>query len=123
MASPTQGFPVNIVAHTSFESDSSPFESSIPDCQTGDVVNADDVMAHFTPWGGSFIGNKEFTCAGGQSGFTLRLKARFGGGGSTGSWTVVSGFGALAGLKGSGALVGVGVDETHIDDIYSGSVR
>ena len=70
-----------------------------------------------------FSGDKEFTCAGDLSGFTLRLKARFGEGGSTGSWTVVSGWGDLDGLKGSGSLVGIPVSDVAIDDIFTGSVR
>jgi len=109
--------------HTSLDSEAAAFESSLVGCESGTVVNADSAQAHFTPWGGVFIGDKEFTCAGGLSGFTLRLKARFGGGGSTGSWTAVGGWGGLAGLKGSGSLVGISVSDIAIDDIYSGSVR
>ena len=73
--------------------------------------------------GGVFSGDKEFTCAGGLSGFTLRLKARFGEGGSTGSWTVVSGWGDYAGLKGSGSLVGISVSDVQIDDVFTGLIR
>jgi hypothetical protein len=122
VAAPT-GTPVHIVAHTSAESPSAAFESSLVGCESGTVVNGDNSQAHFTPWGGVFNGDKEFTCAGGLSGFTLRLKARFGGGGSTGSWTAVGGWGELDGLKGSGSLVGISVSDTAIDDIYTGSVR
>ena len=122
VAAPT-GTPVHIVAHTSLESPAADFESSLDGCETGTVVNGDNAQAHFTPWGGAFIGDKEFTCAGGLSGFTLHLKARFGGGGSTGTWTVVSGWGDLEGLKGSGSLVGISVSDTAIDDVYTGSVR
>ena len=121
-AAPT-GTPVHIVAHTSLDSEAAAFESSLVGCESGTVVNADSAQAHFTPWGGVFIGDKEFTCAGGLSGFTLRLKARFGGGGSTGSWTATGGWGGLAGLKGSGSLVGISVSDIAIDDIYTGSVR
>ena len=122
-AQAAQGEPVTIVAHTSFESEVSDFESSLADCDSGTVVNGDDVKASFTPWGGVFIGSKEFTCTGDASGFTLRLKARFGGDGSTGTWTVVDGWGAFEGLKGSGSLVGTPVSDVVIDDVYTGSFR
>jgi hypothetical protein len=115
------GAPVLIIAHTGFESDVALFDASIAGCEAGTVVNANVKLA-FTPWGGVFNGDKEFTCAGGLSGFTLRLKARFGEGGSTGSWTVVSGWGGYDGLKGSGSLVGIPTDE-GIDDVYTGSLR
>jgi hypothetical protein len=117
-----QGLSVHIVAHTSLETEVSDFESSIEGCESGTVVNGRSA-AHFTPWGGNFHGDKEFTCDGDESGFTLRLKARFGEGGSTGSWTVVEGWGDLARIKGSGSLVGVPVTETQIDDVYTGVFR
>jgi hypothetical protein len=53
----------------------------------------------------------------------VRLNARFGGGGSTGTWTLVDAWGELAGLKGSGSLVGVSTSETTIDDTYTGTLR
>lgn len=117
------GQPVQIVAHTSFESDVSDFDSSLEGCESGTVVNGAKITVQFTPWGGTFNGDKEFTCAGGESGFVLRLKARFGQNGSTGSWTVVDGWGDLTGLKGSGSLVGIPVSEDQIDDVYTGTVR
>ena len=120
-AAPT-GVPVVIVAHTSFETAESAFESSLPGCEEGTVVNGDG-GPHFTPWGGVFNGDKEFTCAGGESGFTIRLKAQFGEGGSTGHWVVVDAWGELAGLKGSGSLVGIPISDTIIDDVYTGTVR
>jgi hypothetical protein len=117
------GLSVAIVAHTSLVLEEVPFESSLPGCETGTVVNSEDSMAQFNNHGGSFIGTKEFTCAGGTSGFDLRLRARFGAGGSTGSWVVADAWGAYAGMKGSGSLVGVSVSETEIDDIFTGTVR
>jgi hypothetical protein len=117
------GSPVLIIAHTDFESDVSAFDAALDGCASGTVVNGENATAHFTPWGGVFNGDKEFTCAGGLSGFTLRLKARFGEDGSTGSWTVASGWGALEGLKGSGTLTGIVTSEVILDDVYSGSVR
>jgi hypothetical protein len=120
-ATPT-GTPVHIVAHTSFDSDESAFDSSVSGCETGTVVSGDDVVVNFTPWGGVFNGAKEFTCTGGDSGFTLRLKARFGDAGSTGTWTVADGWGDFEGLRGSGTLVGIPADQ-GIDDVYTGSFR
>ena len=117
------GLPIEIVAHTSFLTEDSPFESTVPGCDSGTVANGDGTFATGTPWGGVFNGTKVFTCAGGDSGFTLRLRARFGGDGSTGTWTVVSGFGDYAGLKGSGSLVGIPVTDVQLDDIYTGSIR
>ena len=114
--------PVLIVAHTDFTADVSDFESNLAGCAEGTVVNG-AFGVHGTPWGGVFNGDKEFTCAGGGSGFTVRLKARFGENGSTGSWNVTDGWGDLAGLKGSGSLVGIPVSATILDDVYTGTVR
>lgn len=115
------GFSVAITAHTNFDAVASDFHSNLPGCATGTVVDS-GASPHFTPWGGSFVGAKVFTCAGGESGFTIRLRARFGGGGSTGTWTLASATGDLAGLKGSGSLVGIPSD-IGIDDVYTGTVR
>lgn len=115
------GYSVVITANTDFGAGSSAFTSNLPGCATGTVVDANSA-AHFTPWGGSFVGQKVFTCSGEGSGFTIRLKARFGEGGSTGTWTLASSFGDLAGLKGSGSLVGI-PSPIGIDDVYTGSVR
>jgi hypothetical protein len=115
------GFSVHIVAHTQFEG-ASAFESNIPGCTTGTVENGENAAAHFTPWGGVFIGDKVFTCTGEDAGFVISLRARFGEGGSTGSWTVASGSGDLDGLKGSGSLVGIPT-AVGIDDVYTGTLR
>ena len=118
------GTPVLITAHTSIVGEVSEFDApTLAGCESGTVVNGDNAMAHFTPWGGVFNGDKEFTCAGGLSGFTLRLKARFGEGGSTGTWTAAGGWGDLAGLKGSGSLVGISVSDVQIDDVFTGVFR
>jgi hypothetical protein len=115
------GWPVEITAYTDVEAEVSPFVSTLEMCEFGTVVNG-NARAHFTPWGGTFIGDKEFTCDGENAGFTIRLKARFGPDGSTGTWTLASAWGDLEGLKGSGSLVGIPSD-TGIDDIYTGTVR
>jgi hypothetical protein len=58
-----------------------------------------------------------------DSGLTVSLKARFGPEGSTGTWTLADAWGAYAGVKGSGSLVGIPRSETILDDIYTGVVR
>lgn len=125
VATPVVAAPVGdsvvITAFTEFGAPSSDFESNLPGCATGTVVDS-SASAHFTPWGGSFVGTKVFTCAGGASSFTIRLRARFGEGGSTGTWTLASASGGLAGLKGSGSIVGDPTD-IGIDDYYTGTVR
>jgi len=114
--------PVTFTVITTFEEPPLPdsFTSDIAGCTSGTVTT--DGKTHFTPRGGVFIGIKSFTCADGESGFDLRLTARFGEAGSTGHWTVVDGWGAFEGLKGSGTLVGVPT-EAGIDDTYTGSFR
>jgi hypothetical protein len=76
-------------------------------------------MTHFTPWGGVFVGVKEFTCDSGAGGFDVHLNARFSELGSTGTWRVIEGEGAYEGVKASGILVGV-VTDIGIDDHYTG---
>lgn len=120
VAAPVQ-FPVDVVAHETFGPEPNVFESTIPGCETGTVVNGDS-KTQFTPWGGIFVGIKEFTCAGDVGGFDVRLNARFGELGSTGTWTIVDAWGAYEGAKGSGTLVGTPT-ETGIDDRYTGSAR
>ena len=119
-AAPT-GFSVAIVAHTVFGPGPSEFESNIPGCATGTV--ADGGAVRLTPWGGTYVGLKHFTCDGGDSGFDIRLKARFSGGGSSGTWTLADAWGDYTGVKGSGSLVGIPTTQTSIDDIYTGVVR
>jgi hypothetical protein len=114
-------FSVLITAHTDFSQAVSSFDSNLPGCSTGTVVNGSG-GAHFTPWGGNFVGTKQFTCDGGAAGFDVRVQARFGGGGSVGSWVIAGAWGDLAGMKGSGRLVGIPSD-IGIDDNYAGTVR
>jgi hypothetical protein len=114
-------FPVDVVVHEVFSGEPNEFEGNIPGCETGTVVNGDG-RTNFTPWGGVFVGIKEFTCASGVGGFDVRLTARFGEAGSTGSWTLVEGYGAYEGVKASGQLTGT-ITELGIDDRYTGSAR
>ena len=69
-----------------------------------------------------FVGLKEFWCDDGESGFLIRLKARFGETGSTGTWNIVDAWGVFEGMKGSGSLVGI-VTDVALDDVYTGTVR
>jgi len=116
------GFSVAIVAHEDFTATESEFESTLEGCEEGTVVTG-DAKGAFTKWGGTFVGIKSFTCADEVSGFSVRLNARFGADGSTGTWTLVDAWGALAGLKGSGSLAGFPTSDTSIDDIYTGTLR
>ena len=119
-ASPVK-LPVTATVHTTFDEGPHPFTSSVPGCPTGMVTNVPP-SARFTPWGGVFRGVKSFECDSGTGGFAVRLVARFGENGSTGTWTLVEAWGDYAGAKGSGTLVGVPV-EGGIDDHYAGMVR
>ena len=114
-------FPVDVVVHTDFSAEVSLFEGNIPGCETGTVVEGAG-GSHFTPWGGVFVGVKEFTCDSGVGGFDLRVTARFGEPGSTGTWTLIEGRGAYEGVKASGSLVGT-ITDIGIDDRYTGSAR
>lgn len=115
------GTPVAIVAHTDFSSPESDFESTLAGCETGTVTDGPSGV-RWTPWGGTFIGEKVFECDSGDAGFTIDLRARFGGDGSTGTWTIGSAWGTLADTKGSGSLVGLPTDQ-GIDDLYTGTIR
>jgi hypothetical protein len=68
-----------------------------------------------------FLGYKVFDC-GGESGFLVRLNARFGSDGSVGSWSIVDAWGTVAGLRGAGQLTGFPLDEGVILDVYDGGV-
>jgi hypothetical protein len=114
--------PVAALVHTTFDGVlPDQFTSSVEGCESGTVENITPV-AHPTPWGGVFSGIKSFECDGGTGGFAVRLIARFGENGSTGTWNLVDAWGDYAGAKGSGTLSGVPV-EGGIDDHYVGTVR
>ena len=114
-------FPVDVVVHTEIGGGPNDFEGNIPGCETGTVLDVDP-RATFTPWGGVFKGDKEFTCDSGEAGFVIKLTAQFGEGGAQGRWTLQSAWGDLEGLKGAGSLVGIPT-EVGIDDVYTGYFR
>ena len=100
--------------------------TDLAECPTAVAV---DLMAHveFTRTHGVFVGVRDFQC-GDRTGFVVRLTANFGDG-SHGSWSIVDSYGALAGLRGSGKIVGTpfGFDtedpsDDGIDDHYTGSI-
>lgn len=119
---------VHMEVETIFDPDP---ENPIPDeftatgiagCESGLVSDGGGKLL-FTPAPGLFLGYKVFDC-GDDTGFVVRLNAQFGPGGSVGSWTIVDSWGSVAGLSGSGKLVGVPLPsgEPGILDIYDGAV-
>jgi hypothetical protein len=125
MASPATaatGTSVHIEAITHFDPEiQNTFTSNIAGCEAGTVQ---DGRAAFPPSRGLgvFAGKKVFTCNEG-GGFTLQLSARFPvGPGSVGQWAVVDSSGQLAGLTGSGSLLGFAEDDV-ITDVYDGTIR
>jgi hypothetical protein len=114
--------PVTIVNSIDFDPNTlDGFTSNLEGCESGTADNGRFSSAT-TPWGGTFNGEKVFLCADGESGFVVQLNARFGEGGSTGTWTVVDSWGTLAGLRAGGRLVGTPTD-TGLDDTYTGTLR
>jgi hypothetical protein len=109
---------VDVVVHETFSAEPNEFEGNIPGCETGTVVNGES-KTHFTPWGGVFVGVKEFTCDSGAGGFDVRLNARFGEFGSRGAWTLIDAWGAYEDVRAAGSLVGT-ITEMGIDDHYTG---
>jgi hypothetical protein len=121
-ANAVAGTPVQFTAFTSLAGDPDPFTGTIPGCAQGSVADG-HAQLQFLPGGGVYIGDKLFACAGGQAGFTVRLKARFDASGSIGTWVISGSWGDLAGLKGSGSLSGINPDEGGLDDVYTGAIR
>jgi len=111
---------VTIVVTTTFDDQPDAFTAAgLPDCGSGLVY---DGPANFagTPRFGVFAGFKIFDC-GNDTGFILRLNAKFNEEGSVGTWAVVSSWGSLAGLTGTGSLTGDPFDG-GITDTYVGTV-
>lgn len=100
----------------------STFTSTVDGCESGTVTTP-----RFNIGGGpgsdfgKFNGIKVFECDDGGS-FVVRLQAKFGPGGSTGTWAILGGTGGLEKLAGSGTLVGTPTT-TGINDVYDGTLR
>lgn len=114
--------PVHIDADEKLEGGGSTFTSTIEGCSSGTVSNGP-----FRIGGGpgtdfgKFNGFKVFECADG-GGFVVRLLAKFGEGGSTGTWAIVDGWDGYEYLHGAGTLVGTPTS-TGINDVYDGTLR
>ena len=112
---------ITITALTYFATDPDPFTATGlgAACADGTVV---DGTAHLEFRRGTFVfaGFKVFTCDE-ETGFVLRLNARFGDWGSEGTWAVVDAWGDVAGISGAGSLVGGPLDG-GITDNYSGTI-
>ena len=111
---------VHIDAREIFDGGST-FTSDIPGCGSGTVTNGSNSQVHGGPRFGKFNGFKIFECAGGDV-FVVRLSAKFGDTGSTGTWSIVDGSGDVADLRGSGTLVGTPIPD-GINDVYDGTLR
>lgn len=106
---------VTMDVSTTFDEEPDYFTATgIAGCETG-VVSDGGAHVQFTPRPGIFAGFKVFECDGSDSGLVARLNARFGEGGSVGSWTIVDAWGSLAGLRGSGSLTGDPIDNGILD--------
>src|SRR3990172_5954056 len=96
---------ISITATTTFDEIVDTFTAEgLPGCAAGTVEDG-PANVRFTPAPGIFAGFKVFDCGSG-SGFVLRLNARFGPGGSVGTWSVVDAWGSVAGMQGAGGLTG-----------------
>lgn len=118
MAAPAAGASrgsIAIDAPTTFDEIPDTFSASgIPGCATGIVENG-PVNFAFPPPHGIYAGYKVFFCDGSDSGFVLRLNARFGSEGSVGTWAVIRAWGDVAGMDGSGPLTGEPIDNGILD--------
>jgi len=94
------------------------FTSNIPGCATGRSYDVRG-MVQLRP--GVFRGTRMFVCDSGIGSVTVNLSARFGDGGSVGSWSIVAGSGAFSRVHGAGGLVGTPLED-GIQDNYTGTV-
>jgi hypothetical protein len=111
---------VTMTVTTIFDPDPDGFTATgLPGCSTGLVYDG-GAKVLFTRGPGVFAGYKVFDC-GDDNGFLVRLNARFGGGGSVGTWSVIDAWGSVAGMSGAGKLMGEPLDG-GITDNYAGTV-
>jgi len=116
------GEAVHIEAATTIADPAAGFTSTIEGCESGTVENGRFSLA-FTPRFGVFNGFKVFSCGDTDGGFVVRLQAKFGEAGSTGTWAITRSWGSQAGLHGAGTLVGEPLPPDGILDIYDGTLR
>ena len=123
VATAASGTPVHIEAMTSFDPNvESTFVSNIDGCESGVVEGGRAAIPQSRGQLGVFAGEKVFACDEG-GGFTLLLSARFPAGpGSVGRWAVVDSTGAMAGMHGTGSLLGFGFDGGVLD-VYDGTLH
>jgi len=112
--------PVELVADQSFTGGLNTFTLNVPECPSGTTTDL-RTMVRLTPAPGVFHGIRRFDCAAGAGSVTVSVSARFGPGGSVGTWSVVASQGVLAGAHGSGKLVGTPIPD-GIRDTYTGTV-
>jgi hypothetical protein len=110
--------PVVLVDDQVFGSETSTFTSDIPGCPTGTSTT---IRGMVQDRAGVFRGTRVFTCDSGAASFTVNLSARFGEGGSVGTWSVIGSTGVLGDVHGAGTLVGTPLPG-GIRDTYSGTV-
>lgn len=112
--------PVTMTVTTTFDDNPDAFTATgLPDCSSGLVYDG-GAHVQFTPRPGIFAGYKVFDC-GNDNGFVVRLNARFGSGGSVGTWAVVDAWGSVAGMWGAGSTTGDPIENGIIDN-YWGTV-
>lgn len=116
--------PVTITVDTHFDGVDSFVSTGGLICATGQVSNAD---SRFTGWqNGShaqILIVKRFECADGTFDVLLRVSLDFETCDTIGTWSVLSGTGAYATLRGSGSLTGDSECGDSILDAYVGSMH
>jgi hypothetical protein len=113
-------YDVELVNDQSFAGAGTPFTLNVDGCETGFSVDLRG-QAKLGPGVGVFHGIRRFECAGGAGSVTLNVSARFGEGGSVGTWAIVGSDGVLAGAYGAGKLAGTPIPD-GIRDVYTGTV-
>ena len=110
--------PVVLVDDQVFGEETSTFTSNIPGCATGTSTTIRGMVQERA---GVFRGTRLFECDSGAATFTVNLSARFGEGGSVGSWAVIRSTGVLGDVHGAGKLIGTPLPG-GIRDTYTGTV-
>jgi hypothetical protein len=100
-------------------SDTGSATTSLAECPSAESVDVRFQVGGGPPHG-VFVGLRDFQCADG--GLVIRLSAKFGDDGSTGTWSVADSYGNLAGTTGTGTLVGDPIAGGGIVDHYVGTL-